>query len=106
MPTVSLAFDIFSDHTCVTSEFSLERQPWTLSDDVVLDGDASVSLQDVFVNGTKLDGAAGDYTVIEDGAKLVIRNAAVFGSGAGADTASVKIVTSIQPHNNTQLSGL
>lgn len=101
IPTVSLSFDLYDDHTVVVSEFTLERLPWLASDAVCLDGDPTVVLVSLSANGVSLD---GKYSLLESGRLLSIPVSSLF--NGDSDSVTLRVVTRVEPQNNTQLSGL
>lgn len=99
VPSVSLTFDLFDDHADVTSEFVVERLPWFTPAPLQLDGDPTVALVSLSINGVPCT----QYTVSNSGHKLAIPHEVAF---AGGDAATVRIVTRVKPQENLQLSGL
>lgn len=87
---VDLNFDLYDDHTLVTSQLKLVRQQ---SGALYLFGD-ELELISVHLNGVELDSTM----YILQGSDLVIENC--------PDAFTLQVVTRIYPHKNTQLSGL
>jgi aminopeptidase N len=93
--TVELDFDIRETHTTVRSRIAMRRNPDPAAPDAVLrlDGDA-LELQSIAIDGQPL--AATEYRL--DRAVLTVDNVpAAF---------VLEVATRIEPHRNTQLSGL
>ena len=99
--SLSLNFDIHEEETLVTSTLTIVTAEATLSAEtpppMELDGEDLV-LRSIELNGTPLS-EGSDYALTPDGLSLLK-------PPAGTEPFVLKTTVSIEPHKNTQLSGL
>ncbi|MBC8371630.1 MAG: aminopeptidase N [Planctomycetes bacterium] len=90
---VNLDFHLEDEFTLVTSELTINRRENSSSSELLLDGE-DIQLQEIYINDVELD--KNSYQLVTEG--LQLQNL--------PSSFVLKTVVKIQPHLNTQLSGL